>query len=236
MVGVDLDPAALRRNRALSLSVCSSLDRLPISDESFDLVTCNMVVEHLENPSTAFQELARVLRPNGLLIVHTPNVLNYAVWGARGLKALLPRRVILTLVRWSDTREAEEVFPTFYRANSLKKLRHLLGEMGLAEEACHMLVGPQPVCSFFAPVALVELLVMRATMLAPLRHFATAILGVYRKSRPVDQLRAPERVILTGRTDRSKDQKSRFSDLFPSSRSLSSGTRRRSHADWGRDS
>lgn len=181
IVGVDLDVAALRSHKNLSSAVASTLDQLPFRRESFDLVTCNMVAEHLENPAVVFRELAGVLRPGGVLIVHTPNLLNYAVSVGRALKAMLPRRAILALIRWSETRKAEDVFPTFYRANTRNKLRHLLSETGLSEQACHMLVGPQPICSFFAPVGLVELIIMRATMLRPLRPFATAILGVYGK-------------------------------------------------------
>jgi SAM-dependent methyltransferase len=49
---------------------------LPYSDEEFDLVTCSEVVEHLENYRALIREAHRVLRPGGLLIVTTPNVLN----------------------------------------------------------------------------------------------------------------------------------------------------------------
>lgn len=180
-VGVDLDLGALQNHKTLRLRVCSSLDRLPFAAEMFDLVACNMVVEHLPSPSTAFRELGRVLRSNGVLLVHTPNALNYAVLAGRILKGLLPRRVILTIVRWSDSRNGQDVFPTFYRANTRHRLRRLLGETGLREEVCRMLVGPQPACSFFVPIAFIELLIMRATMFPLLRPFATTILGVYRK-------------------------------------------------------
>jgi SAM-dependent methyltransferase len=49
---------------------------LPYPDASFDLVTCTEVIEHLENFRAALREMHRVLRPGGVLIVSTPNVLN----------------------------------------------------------------------------------------------------------------------------------------------------------------
>jgi SAM-dependent methyltransferase len=49
---------------------------LPYPDASFDLVTCTEVIEHLEDFRAALREMARVLRPGGVLIVSTPNVLN----------------------------------------------------------------------------------------------------------------------------------------------------------------
>ena len=53
-----------------------SLDRLPFDDEKFDLVTCTEVVEHLENFRHALREAARVVRPGGLLVVSTPNIIS----------------------------------------------------------------------------------------------------------------------------------------------------------------
>jgi SAM-dependent methyltransferase len=54
------------------------LDReyLPYANDSFDIITCSEVVEHLENYRRLFREIHRVLKPGGLLIVTTPNVLN----------------------------------------------------------------------------------------------------------------------------------------------------------------
>ncbi len=46
---------------------------LPWPGESFDAVTCIEGMEHLENPFRAMRELARVLRPGGVLLLSMPN-------------------------------------------------------------------------------------------------------------------------------------------------------------------
>ncbi len=51
-------------------------EALPYSSTSFDLVTCTEVIEHLENYRKVIREVERVLKPNGVAIFTTPNILN----------------------------------------------------------------------------------------------------------------------------------------------------------------
>ena len=69
---------------------------LPYPDASFDLVTCSEVLEHVENYRAVLREIYRVLKPGGLMVVTTPNVLNmksrlrYMVSGFANLFGPLP--------------------------------------------------------------------------------------------------------------------------------------------------
>jgi ubiquinone/menaquinone biosynthesis C-methylase UbiE len=40
-----------------------------LASNSFDLITCSLVLEHIENLDWVFQEAARVLKPNGLFYI-----------------------------------------------------------------------------------------------------------------------------------------------------------------------
>jgi len=51
-------------------------DPLPYADATFDLVTCTEVIEHLEHYRFTLREIFRVLKPGGILVVSTPNILN----------------------------------------------------------------------------------------------------------------------------------------------------------------
>ncbi len=51
-------------------------DLLPYSSDRFTLVTCAETIEHLEHYRETIREIHRVLKPGGLVILSTPNVLN----------------------------------------------------------------------------------------------------------------------------------------------------------------
>jgi SAM-dependent methyltransferase len=75
-----------------------NVDGLPYEDNSFDLVTCSEVLEHVENYRQTTRDIWRVLKPGGVAIFTTPNVLNmnsrirYLVSGFYNLFGPLPIR------------------------------------------------------------------------------------------------------------------------------------------------
>lgn len=62
--------------QGLAQTIAAFGEQLPFDDCSFDVVLCDNVVDHAESPSRIVQELARVLKPGGLLYftvnVHHP--------------------------------------------------------------------------------------------------------------------------------------------------------------------
>jgi SAM-dependent methyltransferase len=53
-------------------------------DGAFDLVTCFEVIEHVEFPERALREIHTVLTKDGVLLISTPNKLNYVAGGEGG--------------------------------------------------------------------------------------------------------------------------------------------------------
>jgi SAM-dependent methyltransferase len=53
---------------------------LPFADASFDAVICSEVLEHVPDDLAIFQELTRVLRPGGTLILGTPDYGRWLWW------------------------------------------------------------------------------------------------------------------------------------------------------------
>ena len=49
---------------------------LPFPDASFDAVVCVRVIHHFDDPSAAIAEMARVLRPGGVLVLESSNKRN----------------------------------------------------------------------------------------------------------------------------------------------------------------
>ena len=48
-------------------------DKLPFENESFDLITANSLIEHINNPSNLLRETKRVLKKDGFFIIVTPD-------------------------------------------------------------------------------------------------------------------------------------------------------------------
>ena len=68
--------AAGVRNRARAAAAASRLSflqadakRLPLPDASADLVTSNSLIHHIPDPRVAFREIARIVRPDGRVLI-----------------------------------------------------------------------------------------------------------------------------------------------------------------------
>ncbi|UGY91211.1 class I SAM-dependent methyltransferase [Streptomyces gobiensis] len=84
IIGVDWSQDALRRASEHLTAVRGELTDpgLPFATGSADAVLFSEVIEHLVDPDAALDELHRVLRPGGHLLLSTPNL---AAWYNRGL-------------------------------------------------------------------------------------------------------------------------------------------------------
>ncbi len=81
VVGMDLSFAMLDRARAVGRSeagdrpgfVQGEIDHLPLRDSAFDAAVCLGLISYLDSEKEALRELARVMKPGGLLVVSMYN-------------------------------------------------------------------------------------------------------------------------------------------------------------------
>lgn len=151
VVGVDPDFAALLDNRSCDLRLQTDSARLPFADASFDLVTANMVFEHVEAPLPLLIELRRVLKPGGRLMVMTPNWLDIVTLAAR----VVPNRWHPAIVSQVETRHRKDVYPTFFRFNRPSVVDSMLREAGFSRCRIELLEHPD-VYSHVPVVARIE--------------------------------------------------------------------------------
>jgi len=73
VIGVDLDKSLLQNRLFNFTPLQGDAQNLAFKDEIFDLVLFSEVLEHLPHPEKALNEIKRILKPNGILIISTPS-------------------------------------------------------------------------------------------------------------------------------------------------------------------
>jgi ubiquinone/menaquinone biosynthesis C-methylase UbiE len=139
--GLDPDVPSLTEHRAHGMSVVTGRgEQLPFAGDSFDMVVCVWVLEHLRDPETVLREVSRVLRPGGHFVFLTPNLRNPLLAFNR-LGRLLPQLQRRLVPRLYGRVEAD-TFPVQYRANTASAIRALAARAGL--QVADLRVIPDP--------------------------------------------------------------------------------------------
>lgn len=85
-VALDYNFAKTRYLHRLQIpAVRASAFALPFKDETFECVISSQVIEHIPREQVLFDEMWRVLRPGGMLIIGTPD---YATWQWRTIEPI----------------------------------------------------------------------------------------------------------------------------------------------------
>ena len=115
---------------------------LPWGDRTFDLVSANMVVEHLSNPEMVFREVHRVLKPGGAFVFVTPNRKHPIIMLAALLVPPALRRLYGVVI---ERRASEDVFITEYRCNTVDAIAALARATGFHAEVLEAFVSEFPI-------------------------------------------------------------------------------------------
>jgi SAM-dependent methyltransferase len=123
LIGIDVDPVVLENPVIDEAHVVGLEDRLPLPDESVDVVYSYATFEHVDDPEWVAGELGRVVRPGGWICAWTPNKWGYVGIGAR----LVPNDLHARVLRYvaPGGRAEKDIFPTRYRMNTLRDVGRL---------------------------------------------------------------------------------------------------------------
>ncbi len=125
--GIDIQPEVQLNDRLHLRSRADALE-MPFGDGTFDVIVCRLMIEHVERPAAAISEFWRTLKPSGRLALFTPNLLHYYGIASR----LTPHSFHLWFNRRVRGFDDSDIFPTFYRANTRRRLQRLLSSSGFA--------------------------------------------------------------------------------------------------------
>lgn len=176
VVGIDYDLPSLRKHQAIERRLAGEISRLPFPDETFDLVSANMVIEHLEDPAASLAEIRRVLKAGGAFVFHTPNYLSFWVF----LSSIAPDFVKVRLACLLEGRPAADVFPARYRMNTPRAVREHASRAGFDIRDLQF-VSTSAGTAVFGPLAAFELLLIRLLRRPSLGRFRTDLVGVLYK-------------------------------------------------------
>jgi SAM-dependent methyltransferase len=160
--GVDPDPR-VTSNPFLDEGRVGTGEALPYSEATFDIVVADNVVEHLAQPADVFSEVARVLKPGGRFLFKTPNKRHYMPTVAR----FTPLWFHQSYNRMRG-RQAEDTFPTRYRANTRADVAKAAASAGLTVESIRFVEGRPEYLRPLALGYLVGLAYERAVNATPL--------------------------------------------------------------------
>ena len=68
-----------RDNIAARHTYICTLEQIPVEDDTYDIVICTEVLEHVPSPAAVLRELHRVLKPSGKLLITVPQ--GYGIHG-----------------------------------------------------------------------------------------------------------------------------------------------------------
>ena len=155
LAGVDVDER-IREHPLLTYRVEGLGGALPFRDETFDLVTANMVIEHIDQPERFLADIRRVLRPGGRFLFHTPNILFWLMF----LGYITPDAIKKAIIWRLEERRDEDVFPTRYTMNTPWRIERLAAQAGFDVERITM-AGSSRIFDRLGPLGWIECFVQK---------------------------------------------------------------------------
>lgn len=142
VIGLDLSDYDLNklkeRARVLNVNpdvIKADAQKMPFGENSFDKVYSISTLEHIENDKKVFGEVARVLKPNGLLIIsipmkEVPLLTKLAVKLPRPIKKLFYNKLVLDAANEEDYLNNFNRYYSHYRNYTMDDIKERLQDYG----------------------------------------------------------------------------------------------------------
>jgi len=137
-LGVALASQQLAQHERSASIVAGSAYSLPFPSCSFDVVTSADVIEHLENPEQSLQEIHRVLRDRGLLLLSTPNRQPAMKWDNRHVHEFDAEELRSMLCQYFVTVEIFACWPMWW----IRQWKHGGRRMKFINNLCRLGFNP----------------------------------------------------------------------------------------------
>lgn len=148
LIGIDLLKEDMLANNAIDAGVVADLRQMPFKENSVDKIVSRMVIEHLEDPESFFREVSSILKPQGEFIILTPNKYGLVTLAAR----LIPNSHRPRILKRLTGESSSDVFPTYYRANTIHHLDKLAKKSGMRRDV-YVACQPPPFAFVFSRLA-----------------------------------------------------------------------------------
>ena len=125
VIAADIDPIVMQNKSAdENLIIDNNFENLP--SNSYDLIICDWVLEHIEQPNIFFNNIKRILKDGGFFCARTPH--KYSYWAIAN--RLVPEKIALQILKYIQPfRQAKDVFPAFYYLNTMQDIKKNINDM-----------------------------------------------------------------------------------------------------------
>lgn len=119
VVATDVDSLVME-NRSTDRNLLMKGNRVPLEDESVDVIVADYVLEHIPEVKPFRDEVYRLLKPGGWFCARTPHKYSYFAFLARIIDGPLED----TIVKHAQPNRKEiDIFPKAYNLNTIRKIQ-----------------------------------------------------------------------------------------------------------------
>lgn len=127
--GIDIDDYA-RENPDIDQIYIGSAEDMPFADDSYDMVSSQFLLEHVEDARKTLQSMSRVLRKNGVLLITIPNPFSPESIATKST----PYSFHIFFKRWVQKVQnaSRNTFPTRFAFKTVENIQETLYEFGFS--------------------------------------------------------------------------------------------------------